>query len=78
MPATAASKVRGARQSPIGLTSNGDLCRPGVTLMLLWEEYRQHEPGGYRYSRRGQLYRVWECRLSTDAPSPSPLQTDVR
>jgi transposase len=28
-----------------------ELRRPGVTLMLLWEEYRQREPGGYRYSR---------------------------
>ncbi len=24
-----------------------ELRRPGVTLMLLWEEYRQAEPGGY-------------------------------
>jgi transposase len=29
--------------------------RPGVTLMLLWEEYRQAEPGGYSYSRRCEL-----------------------
>ena len=28
-----------------------ELRRPGVTLMLLWEEYRAREPGGYRYSR---------------------------
>src|ERR1700730_16674246 len=28
-----------------------ELRRPGVTLMLLWEEYRQREPGGYGYSR---------------------------
>ena len=29
-----------------------ELRRPGVTLMLLWEEYRQREPDGYRYSLR--------------------------
>src|SRR5204863_8282920 len=34
-----------------------ELRRPGVTLMLLWEEYRQREPGGYGYSRWGELYR---------------------
>src|SRR5262249_797800 len=38
--------------------------RPGVTLMLLWEEYRQGEPDGYRYSRWCELYRAWESRLS--------------
>src|SRR5258708_2348012 len=41
-----------------------ELRRPGVTLMLLWEEYRQREPGGYRYSRWCELYRGWEGRLS--------------
>jgi transposase len=41
-----------------------ELRRPGVTLMLLWEEYRQREPGGYRYSRWCELYRAWESRLS--------------
>jgi len=41
-----------------------ELRRPGVTLMLLWEEYRQREPGGYGYSRWCDLYRAWESRLS--------------
>jgi len=41
-----------------------ELRRPGVTLMLLWEEYRQRDPGGYRYSRWCELYRAWEGRLS--------------
>ena len=41
-----------------------ELRRPGVTLMLLWEEYRQGEPNGYRYSRWCELYRAWEGRLS--------------
>src|SRR5580692_2559184 len=41
-----------------------ELRRPGVTLMLLWEEYRQREPSGYRYSRWCELYRAWESRLS--------------
>jgi transposase len=39
-----------------------ELRRPGVTLMLLWEEYRAREPGGYGYSRWCDLYRSWEGR----------------
>lgn len=30
-----------------------------VTLQLLWEEYRQGQPEGYRYSRFCELYRRW-------------------
>jgi transposase len=41
-----------------------ELRRPSVTLMLLWEEYRQRQPGGYGYSRWCELYRAWEGRLS--------------
>jgi len=41
-----------------------ELRRPGVTLMLLWQEYRAAEPGGYSYSRWCELYRAWEGRLS--------------
>jgi transposase len=41
-----------------------ELRRPGVTLMLLWDEYRQREPDGYRYSRWCELYSAWEGQLS--------------
>jgi len=30
-----------------------------VTLQLLWEEYRENHPDGYRYSRYCDLYRGW-------------------
>ena len=30
-----------------------------VTLQLLWEEYREQHPDGYRYSRYCELYRRW-------------------
>jgi transposase len=33
-----------------------------VTLQLLWEEYRQTVPDGYRYSRFCELYRRWRKR----------------
>jgi transposase len=33
--------------------------RKGVTLLLLWEEYKEHFPEGYAYSRFCDLYRAW-------------------
>ena len=41
-----------------------ELRRPGVTLLLLWEEYHAIHSGGYGYSRWCELYRSWEARLS--------------
>lgn len=34
-----------------------------VTLQLLWEEYRQATPEGYRYSRFCELYQRWRKKL---------------
>lgn len=36
-----------------------ELSRKGVTLQLLWEEYHQQYPDGYRYSRFCELYDEW-------------------
>jgi transposase len=41
-----------------------ELRKPGVTLSLLWEEYRAVHPEGYGYSRFCDLYRDWRGRLS--------------
>ena len=41
-----------------------EMRRPGVTLSLLWEEYRQDHADGYGYSRFCELYREFERRLS--------------
>lgn len=35
------------------------LQKPHVTLQLLWEEYREANPDGYRYSRFCELYQRW-------------------
>ena len=40
-----------------------ELARPGVTLQLLWEEYAQVHPDGYRYSQFCVRYRQWARRL---------------
>lgn len=40
-----------------------ELRRPGVTLMLLWLEYKETFPDGYGYSRFAELYRCWRRRI---------------
>jgi transposase len=41
-----------------------ELKRKHVTLQILWDEYIECCPDGYRYSRFCDLYRVWASRLS--------------
>lgn len=40
-----------------------ELRRKGVTLRLLWVEYREAHPDGYGYSQFCELYRRWTKRL---------------
>ena len=40
-----------------------ELSRKGVTLLLLWQEYRQAQPEGYGYSRFCELYQRWADTL---------------
>ena len=40
-----------------------ELKRVGVTLQLLWQEYAQVHPAGYRYSQFCAIYRRWARRL---------------
>ena len=42
---------------------HGELKRPGVTLFLLWQEYRQAYPDGYQYSWFCEHYRAWQGKL---------------
>ena len=41
-----------------------ELKRKHVTLAMLWDEYIERHPDGYRYSRFCELYRGWASRLS--------------
>lgn len=41
-----------------------ELKRKHVTLQILWDEYIERYPDGYRYARFCQLYRAWEEKLS--------------
>jgi transposase len=49
-----------------------ELKRPGVTLELLWQEYREQHANGYGYSRFCDLNREWQKRLS-----PTMRQTHI-
>ena len=40
-----------------------ELRRKSVTLMLLWQEYKEQNPDGYQYSQFCHLYRQWAGRL---------------
>ena len=41
-----------------------EMKRPGVNLLVLWDEYRGVQPEGYSYSRFCDLFREFERRLS--------------
>src|SRR5262245_52428980 len=61
-PPPAAAKDR--RPQPNWASIHRELRRPGVTLQLLWEEYRAVRPDGYGISRYCELFRAWEARLT--------------
>jgi transposase len=53
-----------ARPQPDWARIHAELRKPGVTLLLLWEEYRAGQPDGYGYSRFCELHASWRGRLS--------------
>ena len=61
-PAPAEPRVR--RAEPDWAEIHAETKRKGVTLALLWEEYRVGRPDGYGYSRFCDLYRDWRGRTS--------------
>ena len=52
-----------ARGVPDWSEVHRELKRPGVTLQLLWHEYRQTHPHGYQYTWFCRQYRVWAGKL---------------
>ena len=52
-----------ARVRPDCAYVHRELKRDGVTLQLLWEEYVQLHPSGYRYTQFCEIYRQWAKRL---------------
>ena len=56
-------EVRGSVPQPNWAYMHAELRRKGVTLSLLWEEYRGVYPDGYGYSRYCELYTRWGTYL---------------
>jgi transposase len=63
---TAVGKKQGHRRlaEPDWVAVHRELKRKHVTLQILWDEYIERHPEGYRYSRFCELYRAWAARLS--------------
>ena len=51
------------RPVPLWVHIHQELRRKGVTLALLWEEYRASHPQGYHYSWFCDLYRAWHGKI---------------
>jgi hypothetical protein len=58
------SKAIAGTLSPDWAEIHRELKRKHVTLAMLWDEYIERDPEGYRYSRFCELYRGWASRLS--------------
>jgi transposase len=62
-PSAAGTAPRRARPLPDWTEVHRELRRKGVTLQLLWLEYREGYPDGYQYTQFCDLYRRWQRRL---------------
>ena len=47
-----------------------ELKRAGVTLQLLWQEYKEAHPDGYQYSRFCEMYETWSKKNNVYTPIP--------
>ena len=59
------------RPQPDWAALHRDLWRPGVTPLLLWEEYRTQHPNGFSYSWFCDCYRAW-AGVADPPAGPSP------
>lgn len=58
-----ASRSTVSRPVPSWSKVHKELKHSGVTLQLLWEEYREAHPEGYSYSRFCELYQAWRGQV---------------
>ena len=52
-----------SRPEPDWATVHQELARKGVTLQLLWAEYRETHPDGLGYARFCEKYRAFQVRV---------------
>jgi transposase len=57
-------RLNARRSEPDWAALAREMKRPGVTMTILWEEYRETQSGGYCYSRFCDLLRGFERRLT--------------
>ena len=69
---TALARAMSRRPIPDWASLHRELKRPGVTLLLLWEEYRERHPDGVGYSWFCEIYQTWKGRLT-----PTMRQTHI-
>jgi transposase len=58
------------RPLPDGEAVHRDLARKGVTLKLLWQEYREKYPDGYGYTQFREHYQRWNQTHTTSMRLP--------
>jgi transposase len=61
---SSATPVTATRLVPGWATVHHELKRKGVTLFLLWQEYKATTPKGFQYSWFCQAYRAWASKLN--------------
>ncbi len=71
---TRSTSQQGARRraEPVWGEMVRELKRPGVNLMVLWEEYRAVHPEGYGYSRYVAAVVMWRCRIKPGVKAELP------
>lgn len=52
------------RYLPDWMVVHEELRNRDVTLILLWSEYREANPDGYKYTQYAEYYRRWKAKLS--------------
>ena len=75
----APSQAKGGKAMPDMEHIHKELRKKGVTLQLLWEEYKQAHPDGYQRTQFCQAYRDWAKTIDVvDAAGACGRREDVR
>ncbi|HTT88302.1 MAG TPA: hypothetical protein VMF65_02030, partial [Acidimicrobiales bacterium] len=53
-----------------------EMRRKGVTLMLLWLEYKEANPDGYAYTQFTRLYKAWKRSLDVVMRQDGNVKSD--
>ena len=72
-------RIRHPQTTPDWSAVHQELRRPGMTLMLLWQEYKTNHPNGYQYKRSKRRFLlqllVHQVTPTSKLPGLSPCQT---